>query len=347
MQVAILPGGRLHLHDGPIDLIVGAEGEAAAVRAGFAAAVRRFATVLDELCEELPLLRAEMLVDSPLPEGVVAKRMHAAVRPLCDARFLTRMAAVAGSVADEILAAICVSAPLVRAWVNNGGDIALHLGAGAAFDVGMVGVVHDSRSSGLFSENVGQYPRPHAEERAQPASRSMAARAPCGPSFETQTSSAPQDEVVERHSPPATLFGTTRIHHNDPVRGVATSGFGGRSFSLGIADAVTILAKDAASADAVATLIANAVDLPDHPAIRRAPARDFDPQSDLGERLVTREVGALTDGEIAAALDAGVQEAERLRDGNHLFAAALNLRGQVRTIGALESRSNLPQVSHV
>ena len=131
------------------------------------------------------------------------------------------------------------------------------------------------------------------------------------------------------------------------VRGIATSGFGGRSFSLGIADAVTILAKDAASADAVATLIANAVDLPDHPAIRRAPARDFDPQSDLGERLVTREVGALTDGEIAAALDAGVQEAERLRDGNHLFAAALNLRGQVRTIGALESRSNLPQVSHV
>ena len=357
MQVAILPGGRLHLHDGPIDLIVGAEGEAAAVRAGFAAAVRRFATVLDELCEELPLLRAEMLVDSPSPEGVVAKRMHAAVRPLCDARFLTRMAAVAGSVADEILAAICASTTLSRAWVNNGGDIALHLGAGAVFDVGMAGRLPGRtrpcpRPSDLARNSPNLHPEEPFRQKWRLEGCSSDADAHRHALRDASLRDAPQGEDSHlrpgpRDETPDRLFGTTRIHHNDPVRGVATSGFGGRSFSLGIADAVTILAKDAASADAVATLIANAVDLPDHPAIRRAPARDFDPQSDLGERLVTREVGALTDGEIAAALDAGVQEAERLRDGNHLFAAALNLRGQVRTIGALESRSNLPQVSHV
>ena len=51
------------------------------------------------------------------------------------------------------------------------------------------------------------------------------------------------------------------------MRGIATSGWRGRSFSLGIADAVTVLAATAAEADAAATVIANAVDLPGHPAI--------------------------------------------------------------------------------
>ena len=49
------------------------------------------------------------------------------------------------------------------------------------------------------------------------------------------------------------------------MRGIATSGWRGRSFSLGIADAVTVLAATAAEADAAATMIANAVDLPGHP----------------------------------------------------------------------------------
>ena len=41
-----------------------------------------------------------------------------------------------------------------------------------------------------------------------------------------------------------------------PVRGVATSGWRGRSHSLGIADSVTVLAATAAMADAAATVIA-------------------------------------------------------------------------------------------
>ncbi|WP_204349766.1 hypothetical protein, partial [Klebsiella pneumoniae] len=81
--------------------------------------------------------------------------------------------------------------------------------------------------------------------------------------------------------------------YGDGIGGIATSGAQGRSFSLGIADSVTVLARDAASADAAATLIANAVDL-DHPAIRRRPARNLDPDSDLGDRLVTVGVGDLT-----------------------------------------------------
>ena len=66
------------------------------------------------------------------------------------------------------------------------------------------------------------------------------------------------------------------------MRGIATSGWRGRSFSLGIADAVTVLADRAAAADAAATIIANAVDLPGHPAIVRVPACELAPDSDLG-----------------------------------------------------------------
>ena len=66
-------------------------------------------------------------------------------------------------------------------------------------------------------------------------------------------------------------------------------------------------------ADAAATLIANAVDLPGHPAIERTPARDLDPQSDLGDRLVTIEVGSLAADEIDIALAAGALEAEHWR----------------------------------
>jgi ApbE superfamily uncharacterized protein (UPF0280 family) len=85
------------------------------------------------------------------------------------------------------------------------------------------------------------------------------------------------------------------------VRGIATSGWRGRSQSLGIADAVTVLARTAAAADAAATLVANAVDI-EHPSIRRLPARDVKHDSDLGERLVTVAVEPLPATAIARAL---------------------------------------------
>ena len=84
---------------------------------------------------------------------------------------------------------------------------------------------------------------------------------------------------------------------DDPVRGIATSGWRGRSFSLGIADAVTVVARTAAMADAAATMVANAVDLA-HPGIRRRPACDLHCDSDLGQRLVTVAVPVLTPGDL-------------------------------------------------
>jgi uncharacterized protein len=285
-----LSDGRLHLSHGPIDLIIEAVAAPIFVEAAYAAAWRRFTTILDELCAELPLLRAPASPIGPAPVGAVARRMTGAVVPLALARFITPMAAVAGAVAEEILAAMTDAAPLRRAYVNNGGDVALHLLADEQFTIGM----------------------------------------------------------IDRPDRP-NLFGRAAICGRDAVRGIATSGWRGRSFSLGIADAVTILARTAAMADAAATLVANAVDLPDHPAIRRESAASRDPQSDLGARLVTVDVGPLTAREIGEALGAGCAEAEWLLRLGAIEAAALHLRGKTRLRhGAAETASceRVPSVRH-
>ena len=268
-------GRRLHLQDGPIDLIVEARGSEANLRAAYQAAVRRFTGLLDELCDELPALRRAADPARCLLKGPVARRMHAAVAPFAAEHFITPMAAVAGSVAEEILGAMTGAARLDRAYVNNGGDIALHLSQGEHFSVGVMD-------------------RPDADG----------------------------------------LMRTAVIDAGDPSRGVATSGRHGRSFSLGIADAATVLARTAAQADAAATIIANAVDLPGHPAIVRCPAEELQPDSDLGPRLVTRDVGPLEEFEIVAALEAGLDKARALLAAGLIDGAALHLQGQTRVMAA-------------
>jgi ApbE superfamily uncharacterized protein (UPF0280 family) len=266
-------GKRLHLQDGPIDLIVEASGSREHQRAGYAAAISRFTGLLDELCEELTLLRSPADATRCSLKGVVARRMHTAVAPFARNHFITPMAAVAGSVAEEILGAMAQAAPLSRAYVNNGGDIAFHLTGGEQFTVGLID-------------------RPDSQG----------------------------------------LMRTAVVRANDPARGIATSGYHGRSFSLGIADAVTVLARTAAQADAAATIIANAVDLPDHPAIVRCPANELQPDSDLGSRLVTRQVGTLREFEIEMALETGCGKARQLLDLGLIEAAALHLKGEIRVM---------------
>lgn len=286
MQIRFLPDGRrLHLQDGPIDLIIEAFGAADEVEKSYRAARPRFETVLDELCSELPLLRQACTSESEWPQGSVARRMTAAVMPFAAEYFITPMAAVAGSVAEEILAAMVGSATLTRAYVNDGGDIALFLAEGESFMIGM----------------------------------------------------------VERPDRPS-LFGTTTLNFSDPVRGIATSGWRGRSFSLGIADAVTVLADRAAAADAAATILANAVDLPRHPAVIRIPACEVSPDNDLGRRLVTQAVGELTPLEIDEALASGIETGERLLRLGLIRGAALHLQGETRVVGAMSGwhRLTLP-----
>ena len=292
-QMSMLPGGRrLHLHDGPIDLIVEAWGERSEVEAAYRDAWTRFVTVLDELCAELPLLRRACREESPWPRSVVARRMMAAVRPYAAEYFITPMAAVAGAVAEEILAAMVSTAELSRAYVNDGGDIALHLCAEQQFVVGVVDLP-DMRPANLPS-----------------------------------------------------LLGTTTLNAADAVRGIATSGWRGRSFSLGIADAVTVLADRAAAADAAATIIANAVDLPGHSGIVRVRACELAPDSDLGARMVTQHVAELSDGEIDEALETGARTAERLLRMGLIRSAALSLQGETRVIGKLGKSTAIADLTH-
>jgi ApbE superfamily uncharacterized protein (UPF0280 family) len=297
-QVAYLADGRrLHLQDGPIDLVVQAYGANSEIAEAYRAAVQQFTGLLDTLCEELPELRrqAEALA-TPL-RGRVARRMHAAVAPFAAEQFITPMAAVAGAVAQEILDAMTRAAVLDRAYVNNGGDIALHLAAGERFTVGLV-------------------------DRPDLAGRG----------------------AVDLKGP--SPIGTAVIEAAHRARGIATSGRHGRSFSLGIADAVTVLAATAAEADAAATVVANAVDLPGHPAITRIAACDLQPDSDLGERAVTRNVAALSLADIDAALDAGVETANHLMARGLIEAAALRLEGETRLVGIAAGLSLSFSVSH-
>ena len=112
------------------------------------------------------------------------------------------------------------------------------------------------------------------------------------------------------------------IEHDGPVRGIATSGWSGRSLSRGIADSVTVLAASAAQADAAATLIANRVDLA-HPGIVRRPADQVRDHSDLGSRLVTCHVPALSLGEITTAMGRGLAYAQGLVEQGLVYAALI------------------------
>lgn len=273
LQIALLPDGRrLHLQHGPIDLIVEAFGAAVEVAAAYRQAAAAFDGLLEGLVEELSILRTPVGPDAHTVSGPVAARMVAAVRPHADV-FITPMAAVAGAVADEVLSALVARRTLRRAYVNNGGDIALYLGNGERFDAGIAGAAGDP-----------------------------------------------------------SLDGVATVTSAMPVRGIATSGRGGRSLSLGIADAVTVLARSAAAADAAATLVANAVDVA-HPAIERRPASEVDDMTDLGDRLVPVSVGDLDAGSVKAALATGTATADDMVARQLIEGAVLMLAGRARTVG--------------
>ena len=296
-QRARLSADRWHFQHGPINIVIGAEGVAAAVDAAHEAAWLRFETVLDELVAELPALRSRVLgpcplrgtdvdcplrgtdVDCPL-RGQVAQKMWWACRPH-HAEFITPMAAVAGAVAQELIGAYARPG-VQRAWVNNGGDIALHLAPGTQVRIG------------LFAD---------------------LAR------FDLADAAVHTD-------------GHFDVHAAQPVRGIATSGWRGRSLSLGIADSVTVLARTAADADAAATVIANAVNA-DDARIRRRPANEVHDDSDLGEIEVVVDVPPLPAGVVRQALQRGARRARELQRAGLIHCAVLVCQQQAVRVEAL------------
>lgn len=272
-QRTLLPDGRLHLSDGPVDLVIGLEGSRQAVLEARDAAHRALHGLLAALSEELGMLRQPLLGRMPAARHPAARRMVEATWPH-RAQFITPMAAVAGAVAEHVLRGACAVPGLAMAYVNNGGDLAIHLPADGTLRVGLV------------------------EGPDNPAPDALAV-----------------------------------IRGGDGVRGIATSGWRGRSFSRGIADAVTVLAARAPEADAAATLVANAVDA-DHPGIRRRPAQELDPDSDLRDLPVTVGVDPLPDATVEHALDSGMRCAETMLARGLILGACLRLQGQVRLLGA-------------
>ena len=271
---ALLNDGRLHLQHGPIDLIIEAfADDRQEIEVAYEQASMRFSGLLASLVKELPRLRTALSKSFPMFGDPVAQRMAIAVWPYRE-QFITPMAAVAGAVADEILQALTAGRDLRRAYVNNGGDIALHLARGEKFEIGIAGI-EDAALDGQFV-----------------------------------------------------------IRAADNVRGVATSGWRGRSFSLGIADSVTVFASNAAQADAAATMIANAVNV-GHPGIERVPAYEIHAESDLGSLPVTRSVPLLGNEYIRRALDAGQVASENYMDNHLVECAAIRLQGQVRVVPEL------------
>jgi uncharacterized protein len=278
-QSALLPGNRLHLQHGPIDLVIHADGPGS--MAAYHAAQRRFDHVLQDLVDDLPLLR-QPPNPANLPLGIIARAMVMAVNPFTHDTFITPMAAVAGAVADDILSHMAQH-DLTRAYVNNGGDIAFHLSPGTTLTTAIHALV----------------------------------------------------------GPP---LGSIRLDAHNLSRGMATSGLGGRSLTRGIAQSVTVLAQTAAMADAAATIIANAVDLPHHPAIHRKPACDVRPDSDLGQHLVVTHHDPLSPNDAALALTAGATMAHKLQSRGLIHAAILFLQGQHRILGPTEILQ--PMVMH-
>ena len=110
----------------------------------------------------------------------------------------------------------------------------------------------------------------------------------------------------------------------DGIGGVATSGLGGRSFTKGIASAVTVVARNARVADACATLIANQCFVED-PGILRMPAEQLDPNTDIPGHLVTVKVGDLSPQTKTKALENGLRKAIELRAQGRIHGAVLFL----------------------
>ena len=283
-----LSEGRWHFQHGPIDIVLQAVGEPKARQQAVDLAWRRFQTVLPELVSELPLLRQPVSqLHANSLKGSVAKRMWQVAHGLSwstEDGFVTPMAAVAGSVAEELITLLAQNG-VHKAYVNNGGDMALHLQENQHWRIGVVSDLQKALQADMATDLISD--------------------------------------------------GQFVIDHRMPVRGVATSGWRGRSFSLGIADSVTVLAATAAQADVAATLIANAVNL-DHPAIVRRPANSLRDDTDLGDRMVTVDVPTLPNDRVQAALQLGLDCAHAMQARAQVVAVYLCCQGRTAVTQTLE-----------
>jgi len=248
---------RLFLNHGPIDIVLEAFGKDKPL--AYEKAKKYFSTLLNELVLDMDLLKKEVVPHRHFNNKISQSMQNATEKFYPD--FITPMAAVAGSVADNILNVLVKDTKLEKAYVNNGGDVSFYL-----------------TENQTVKSSLASIPNIIAE-----------------------------------------------IDYKDKSRGIATSGWRGRSFSLGIADSVTVLADNAAMADAAATMIANSVNIKNHPLIIKKPAEEIYEDSDLKNLMVTVEVGDLKQSEIEDALRNGNEVGKTYLENGLINSALIEL----------------------
>lgn len=248
---------RLFLNHGPIDIVLEAFGKDKPL--AYEKAKKYFSTLLNELVLDMDLLKKEVVPHRNFNNKISQSMQNATEKFYPD--FITPMAAVAGSVADNILNVLVKDTKLEKAYVNNGGDVSFYL-----------------TENQTVKSSLASIPNIIAE-----------------------------------------------IDYKDKSRGIATSGWRGRSFSLGIADSVTVLADNAAMADAAATMIANSVNIKNHPLIIKKPAKEIYEDSDLKNLMVTVEVGDLKQSEIEDALRNGNEVGKTYLENGLINSALIEL----------------------
>ncbi len=127
------------------------------------------------------------------------------------------------------------------------------------------------------------------------------------------------------------LIGRLNLVAENAIGGVASSGWGGRSFSTGVADLVVVWADNAGLSDAAATYIAGQVEVRDKK-VRRVRAKDIDPFSDLNQAMVTAKVGRLSPRQCSEALEQGALASQKLFEARTIRGCFIMVQGNTFTL---------------
>lgn len=119
--------------------------------------------------------------------------------------------------------------------------------------------------------------------------------------------------------------------------GICTSGIGGRSFTLGVANAIVVLAECASVADAAATYLGNKTTVNSRN-VKREWAERIYPDTDIPGKKVTVSVGALSEAEIRQALESGQMEALKLTNNGIIHGVVLSVKDNILPLGVFADK---------
>lgn len=117
-----------------------------------------------------------------------------------------------------------------------------------------------------------------------------------------------------------------RISEDNHIGGVCTSGLGGRSFTRGIANSVTVFSENCRIADACATHIANASYISSK-RVHTTRAGKIQPSSDIADLSIVTKVDCLTKEEISKGIENIKKEAIRQIKRNNAMYVVADVQG--------------------